>query len=410
MRKILVLGGSRVHCKVVEAAHEMGLYVLVTDFLEKENSPAKLLADKSFNIDIRDIELVVKMCQEEKVDAVVATHLDPCQIPYQKICGRLGLPCLGTAEQFQYLTNKHRFKEICRNYGIGTIPEYTEEELQCGKGIFPVFVKPVDSRGSRGQSRCLDQKQLAKAIDKAGRESTNGDYIVEAYLKDAEEIQVTYFVCNGKPYLIRTADSCRREGKFGNVVECGVSPSKYTLEYLESAHKRVEEMLKGMGIMNGPVMLQGFYVQKSFLFFDPGFRFPGVDYERIYKKEYGIDLLKLVIDFALRGKMKQIELDQKSIFLNGKKALTVFPLLSAGIIGKIEGLQEIEADPRVVSLLPRHKEGDAISWTYDLNHRLCEIDLLVKEGEIVSNLRWIYSTIKVYDVDGSNMLCMPGNY
>ena len=42
-KKLLILGGAAVHCKVVEAARAMGVYTIVTDYLE--NSPAKLIAD-----------------------------------------------------------------------------------------------------------------------------------------------------------------------------------------------------------------------------------------------------------------------------------------------------------------------------------------------------------------------------
>lgn len=35
MKKVLILGGAGVHCKLVEAAHEMNLYVIVADYLKR---------------------------------------------------------------------------------------------------------------------------------------------------------------------------------------------------------------------------------------------------------------------------------------------------------------------------------------------------------------------------------------
>ena len=35
--------------------------------------------------------------------------------------------------------------------------------------------------------------------------------------------------------------------------------------------------------------MQGFHKDGQFYFFDPGIRFPGVEFERIYKKIWGID-------------------------------------------------------------------------------------------------------------------------
>ena len=79
MKKILILGGAQVHCKLVEAAHELGLYVIVTDYLREVDAPAKLIADKSYQIDINNVEQIVQLCKFEEVDAVITSHLDPCQ-------------------------------------------------------------------------------------------------------------------------------------------------------------------------------------------------------------------------------------------------------------------------------------------------------------------------------------------
>ncbi len=404
MKKILILGGAQVHCKLVEAAHEMNLYVIVTDYLKKDESPAKLIADKSYDIDINDTQEIVRVCREEGIDGVLTTHLDPCQKPYQKICRKLGLPCFGTERQFEYLTNKHMFKKICRKYGVDIIPEYTEQDVYEDRIAYPVFVKPVDSRGSRGQRKCENKEQTLEAIKIAGAESSNGDFIIEKYLGDKEEIQVTYFFINGTPYLIRTTDSFHGSGKMRNVITHSVSPSRHTRELKEDAHKKIVKMLKEIGIMNGPVMMQGFYDDGIFRVFDPGLRFPGVDYERIYKKVYKIDLLKLMLEYSLTGSMPQVVLDEDSVFLNGKQAGILFPLISAGTIGKIEGFTELKEDRRVISILPRHKEGDTVEWTYDISQRLCEVDVLFEQQKDSEVLEEIAAKIKVLDENGQDML------
>lgn len=67
---------------------------------------------------ITDIDNIVKYCQENHVDGVVAGFLDPCQMPYAQICQKLNLPCTGTPEQFFTFTNKIAFKELCRKMGL----------------------------------------------------------------------------------------------------------------------------------------------------------------------------------------------------------------------------------------------------------------------------------------------------
>ena len=67
-KKLLLLAGANVHCKVVNAAKEMGVYTIVTDYLK--DSPAKEIADESWMLDIKDINGIVGKCKEVGVDGV----------------------------------------------------------------------------------------------------------------------------------------------------------------------------------------------------------------------------------------------------------------------------------------------------------------------------------------------------
>ena len=161
-KKILILGGADVHVKLVKAAKEMGVYTIVTDYLE--DSPGKRHADKSYGLNIFDIDGIVKMCKEEKVNAVLSAWLDPCQAPYQQICEKLELPCFCTSEQVHVLSDKEAFKECCSKYNVDTIPSYTVEQLQEGNIGFPVLIKPSRSRGSRGCMICSNFQEAYEAV------------------------------------------------------------------------------------------------------------------------------------------------------------------------------------------------------------------------------------------------------
>lgn len=404
-KRILILGGANVHCKLVRAAKEMGLYTIVTDYLV--DSPAKLIADKSYMYDVNDVDAIVEMCLRENVEAVISTHLDPCQRPYQKICARLGLPCFGTEEQFFKLTDKHAFKQMCKECGVDVIQEYSQEDIFKGTVIYPVFVKPVDSRGSRGQSVCYTAEQTLEAIRFAVSESSNGDILIEKYMAGANEVQVTYFLVDGEAYLVRTVDSYRGSEQEGleKVVLRSISPSKYTDEYLAGAHKNVVRMIKQLGIKNGPVFMQGFYDEGKFRFFDPGLRFPGVDYEEIYGKVFGVDLLKCAISYAVTGEIRETVLPKDSAKIKGKAAAVLFPAITEGKIAAIEGIEELCQDERVVSFLQRHFVGEQIGWTRDVNQRLAEVDVLSEnEADLQEMIQKVWDLLRVQSEEGKEML------
>lgn len=403
-KKILILGGTPQQIKLVNAAKKMGLYTIVTDYLE--NSPAKKIADKSYMYNIKDVDDIVSMCKMEKVNGVICGYIDPCQRPYQEICEKLKLPCYGTKEQFYKMTDKHAFKKMCIDNGVDVIPEYTVEDIMRGNIEYPVFVKPVDSRGSRGQSVCYTEDELKKAIQYAKVESSNGDILIEKYMKNAHEFQVTYFFIAGEPYLIRTVDSyCGTEDShMEKVVACAISPSKFTQVYLENAHDKVVKMFKKMGFENGPIFMQGFEDNGVFRFFDPGLRFPGVDYENVYRKIYGIDIMEAMINFAIQGNCGDIKLPKDGVWIKEKRAAVLFPTLAAGIIKKIEGFDEVLKDENVVSLYPRCEVGEQIEWTFNVNQRMAEVDIVCDTTEeLKKKIDDIQKLLIVSDVKNQNM-------
>lgn len=404
--KILILGGANQHLKFVEAAKEMGLYTIVTDYLP--DSPCKKICDESLMLNITDVEGIVSYCKKNKVDGVVAGFLDPCQIPYAKICDELGLPCYGTPEQFFKFTNKIAFKELCRKNGVNVIRDYTEEDYKANRIEYPVFVKPVDSRGSRGQTVCHTSDEMDEAIRFAKEQSSNGDILIEQYMGDCDEVQITNFVINGEVYLERTVDSYRGDAnkKLQKVASCSISPSKYTDVYLANCHESVCNMIKDLGISNGPIFMQGFYRNGQFYFFDPGLRFPGVEFERIYKKVWQIDMAELLIYFALTGEFPEgAELPKDGAKLNGCIGAVLFPVLSGGKIQHIRGLEKYRTNPHVVSCLTRYEEGKEVGWTFDVNQRYAEIDVL-GEGlaEVKEQIDLFYKEVLVVDEEGNNML------
>jgi carbamoylphosphate synthase large subunit len=181
-KKLLVLAGAGPHAKVVESAKEMGLYTVVADYLpESVYSPAKLIADESLMINIYDVDGLTEYCRKNEIDGVINFCIDPAQKPCQQLADNLGLPAFGTSEQVTVLTDKIKFKKICRETGVDVIDEFTESDVKNGTVKYPVIVKPNDSRGSRGATVCWNGKEVENALFTAKSESSNGEILIEKY-------------------------------------------------------------------------------------------------------------------------------------------------------------------------------------------------------------------------------------
>ena len=404
----MILAGAAVHCKVVKTAREMGVHTIVADYLPA--SPAKLMADESWMLSITDVDAIVERCTREGVDGVLNFCIDPAQIPYQRIADRLGLPCYGTQEQFFVLTNKPAFKAFCRKCGVDTIPEYSEQDIEEDHVRYPVFIKPSDSRGSRGQSICYSKADTAKAISFAKEESSNGEVVIEKYMGDKQDFSMTYFVCDGVPYLTRTCDryTGRIEDKLNKQCIGASAPSKYSAFYLKKTDAKVREFIRALGLQYGPVFIQGFIDEDTIRFYDPGLRFPGGETELFLAQATGADLMKKMVEFALTGSFDASSLRHDLYKLNGMHSIQLDFTCRPGRIGKFIGLEEIKKEPSVRSVFTRYEAGSDSPDSGEIRQRVCEIGLLIDQNttvrEAVSRIRFMFN---VLDESGRSMLVSP---
>lgn len=409
-KKLLILAGAAVHSKLVNAAKELGVYTIVTDYLP--SSPAKEIADESWMLNISDIDGIVNKCRAEGIDGVLNFCIDPAQRPYQMITERLGLPCYGTKEQFFTLTDKPTFKEFCRKNGVDVIPEYNEKDIELNKVEYPLFIKPSDSRGSRGQSICYSREGTKEAIAQARKESSNGSVVIEKYMGDKQDFSMTYFLCDGIPYLTRTCDRYlgRVQDNLNKQCIAAIAPSQYSTFYLNNVDQRVRGMIKALGLKNGPVFMQGFIDGDTVRFYDPGLRFPGGETELFLKQSTGVDLMKLLVEFALTGSINDEKLNNDLFKFNGMHSIQMDFTCRPGKIGKFVGLEEINANPLVSSCFCRYENGEIVPDSGDVRQRVCEIGLLIDQETTVRNaVSWVQSKFDVLDEHGKSMLVSPLN-
>lgn len=409
-KKLLILAGAGPHSKVVESAKEMGIYTVVADYLP--DSPAKIISDESLMTNIFDVESLVQFGKKNQIDGVLGFCIDPTQRPAQQIAERLGLPMFGTKSQVLALTDKKVFKQLCRETGVDIIPEYLEEDITNDNVEYPVLVKPVDSRGSRGAMVCDSKAELLDAIPLAKRESSDGNVIIEKYMGDNQDLTISYIVKNGIPTLVSIGDRYpgRREDNLDRQLSCTVQPSRYAKMYMENVNSQVVAMIKHLGINNGPVFMQGFVDGDTVRMYDPGIRFPGNEYERIYKKATGMDLMKSIISYTIGGEIDDYNGSiEGSYDINGKCAIQYMINVGPGEIAVFDGLEEISKHPNVVDVQQRHFVGDVIENTGDVKHRAGEISILVdrEPKKMKEMILFVQSRLKILDKNGRSLIISP---
>lgn len=413
-KKILILAGAAVHVKVVEAARRLGVRTIVSDYLPIARSPAKGLADESWDIDACDVPRLVERCRAERIDGVLDFCIDPVQRSARQVAELLGLPNFGTRPQVLALTDKTLFKRACRDAGVDTVPSYTETDVERGTVDYPVIIKPGASRGSRGVRRCLGRAEALAAIRAARQESSASTVVIERCMlpESSQDLTISYLVRDGEPFLVSVGDrhSGRREDNLDRQLACTIQPSRYAAHFLADTDARLKRLIRQIGIVNGPVFFQGFYDNGKVRLYDPGLRFPGNEYERILARATGVDVMQILVGYCVTGRMDFMGMPVEGCWnLAGKACLQYMVNVGPGRIGHFEGLEAIARHPDVVDVRQKRFVGDVVEPTGDVRHRVGEVSVLCRRsvGDMKSALDFIHDKLSVRDVDGRSLLISP---
>ena len=363
-KKLLILGGNPETGVLVEIANSLGIYTIVVD--PNLNSPAKKIANESYEFDGFNIDQIVELAKKIKVDGVLVGVADILVAPYQAICEKLQLPCYATQEIVKAFCSKDGFKIACKKYNIQDIPGYyINDTLNLNKLpelTFPLMVKPVDNGAGVGMRICNDKNDLQNSITNGIQFSKKGGVLVEQYM-NCDDIFAYYTFKDGRAYLSAIADriTTKKQGNLSPVCIGAIYPSKYTNQFISKINPLMVAFFEKLGIKNGVLNLQFFVKNNQYYAYDPGFRLQG-EAPHIHILEINkFDHRKMLLNFALTGSLGVDDFNEKNdyLFKNGY-ASTIWVLLKSGTISVVKGLDIIKSDDSVSFVMERFKENDTI--------------------------------------------------
>lgn len=362
-KKLLVLGGIKLACDIVEHAQKMGVYVVVADYLI--DSPAKKIADEAVLLDATNVDLIVEYCQKNNIDGVTTGFVDILLPVCYEVCRRLGLPYYATELMIEMSTNKTVFKDKCvenglpvpKTYLVGSIiPDEIYEQIS-----YPVFVKPLDASGSRGAAICNNKEEVEMQFEEAKSFSKTNRAIIEDYLV-GREFLLDYVGVDGKFKLLSIFDRYMGEDRDSarNYANVSLCPSKAVDFYYSSINKKVIQMFRNLGFRDGLIFMQGHYDGSKITFYEMGCRLGGSFYA-LEQKCLGFNPVDMIVRYALSGKMLSdinIISDDSAKF---KKVAMVSNYLLKGddeTIHNIEGIEKVKEQKAFVSLIQQRVIGD----------------------------------------------------
>lgn len=407
-KKLLVLGGVRPACEIVKEAQKMGAIVYVTDYLE--DSPAKKVANKSFMVSATDVDAVVNLCKEEKIDGVITGYVD-LLLPYcEEICKKLGLPFWGNKENIDVCINKEKFKLACENAGVSVVPwkkvTLTNLHSSLADIELPVVVKPTDNSGSRGVFKCYSQNELEENCNKAFEFSESKELLVEKLMNYDNEFSVYYLLNNGDYYLTGMGDRFvyNRNIEIAPIGQGMLFPSKRLNSWKTKMDSHIKDFFRLNQMYDGFVFFQGFEENDEFYIHEIGFRMNGGFSYKVFENMQGYNQLQEMIRFSLTGNMKKSELNKASAFINGNAFILTVSLLP-GEIKSVDGIEDIVKLDGVVEFCQLHNIGETLLSQGTTAQVFAYIILTAKDrDELCRIIEQVNSMLKVTGRNGENLV------
>ena len=408
-KRLLVLGGSTWKEAIKDFAQEHGIVVIAA-------APYKVgifdIADETYLIDVTDADAMKKLIREKNIDGVYMGGSEPVISAACQYINELGLPCYCTKEQWDWLQDKRKFKELCIKHGLPVAPQYniTKELIdEVGPSLdYPVIMKPADGSGSHGFSVCYEPADLKEAYDKAAENSLTGNVICEKFVKN-DGVVVFLTFSNGKLFFSGLEDKIpvkyQKEGSY--VGGLFTFESKKKRGFRNLFEQKLERLFSSIGIKEGTAWIEVFYDNDHYYFNEVGFRYGGSI--SIYPIDYFYHYNQVAADiyFALTG-TSCIAGHHSLINTNVpiKQKYCIYPIhINAGVIKEINGIDDIKKRSHIVIANVTKQVGETIQQSASFSQVIALIHFVCEDVEECSKtIDMIHSVIKVKDENGNNMI------
>lgn len=359
-KKLLVLGGTSAVYDVLRFARDLGIYTIVT--AENIIDEVAAMCDETIHISTSDIDALADYISENGVSGVMTGASEFNIQQCIKIAERTGIHFYTTQKQWDMCDNKASFKALCREYGVPVVKQFDPEKPESFQ--YPVIVKPVDACSARGITVCYDDASYRAAAKKAVEYSSSGRIIVEKYIENGgTTISAKYILNHGKLYLQAVGDRwvLNPDGGKALITWAAQYPSKHTSYYIKNIDPLVRNMFEKAGLKDGCLFMEAMPTKDGIYFYEMGYRISGGMTYKITEMTTDVNELKMLICYTLTGEMCEDEDLQKiDPYMNEKVAGSLAIPIGMGIIGNIEGMEEIKKIPEIRFITQYYHIGDRI--------------------------------------------------
>jgi biotin carboxylase len=315
-KRILFLGAAPQQCPPIRYANSQGYHTITVD--NNPSNKGHYISRESHNISTVDIEGVLKLAKKLNIDGVVAYASDPAALTAACVSNEMGLTG-NPVESVRILSNKSLWRKFLSENNFN-VPNFTTYNLkQCYdfedvKLRYPLYVKPVDSSGSKGVTRVKNSSELKESIKHAAKFTRSDQIIMEEEISiSGKQIAGDGFVIGGKLSAACFADenfNYKLNGlvPIGQTFPTGLSQSKQNI--IKDNTQKILNLLKiESGALNFDIV---FDKNNKLYFIELGPRNGGCRIPEVIKYHSSLDMIKITVEQSIGNlKNKQIEQNEK---------------------------------------------------------------------------------------------------
>ena len=249
-KRLAIIGSGEMAVIIVENAKKMG--IVTHTFSNNPRDRVVGYSDFHHNVDIFDIDTIVEICKELRIEGVISTTELTISVAAE-IADRLNLNGM-PPELSKKVTDKGFVRERAKLVAAIRQPSYMlyergEEYPQIRE--YPVIVKPTEMGGKRGVSVAFSQAELDKSIRFALDDMPDyrNKIIIENFIEKGTEYSVESLSYHGKHKVIQVTQKITSGPP--HCVELGhIQPALLNNEMREKIEKVIPELLEIVGVDN----------------------------------------------------------------------------------------------------------------------------------------------------------------
>lgn len=258
--KIMLLGSGELGREVAIEALRLGCEVVAVD--RYENAPAQLVATKSYAIDMKNKDELLRVIRAEN-PTYILPEVEAINIDALFDAEKDGFHVIPNAKAVSLTMNRKGIREFAANeLGLKTSGfrfAKTLEELKAGADAmgYPCVIKPVMSSSGHGQSVCKSPDEVSKCFEHA--KEARGDaseMIVEEFIKFDYEITLLTARTESETVFCEPIGHIQKDGDYIYSWQ-PMAMSAVALEKAKHIAKTVTDGLGGRGIFGVELFVAG---------------------------------------------------------------------------------------------------------------------------------------------------------